>query len=291
MKNTNQSRKYTKEWYDSFGVEDTRYYGVFIRHKKENDFILVDPKRCQRIFHIQDDVKENMKAVMAKRVGPLFRPAKKLYSDYNINVMKSDLARIRKEWEKTNKPMINLILSQVCGKDYLPYDDDLAQSGILEPDEAVYNAHMKTIFSHEFAKLERKHLYYSLYAQFFHQMVSQIEALCIKILTQNGFELESFGRNDLYAFKGNKQEKVKNLEGFTEYDKMYAIWSFIKHNSLSTFVKLKKDFPDVLTEDDYIQGELACFHVNFTDELILSILAGVEQFLKEYCRWCLTKMK
>jgi hypothetical protein len=82
-------------------------------------------------------------------------------------------------------------------------------------------------------------------------MVSQIEALTLKVLTLNGYEGDKFNRNILYAFKGNKQESVRALDGFREYDKMYAILNFLKHNSLSTFNVLKENFNDVLKEDDY----------------------------------------
>jgi len=284
MNNTDHSRKFTNQWYESLNLDDTRYYGVFLKGTKESRFILIDPVRWLKVFNADNEVKENMKAVMAKRNGPLFQPKRKAVFDYNINVMLSKLDEIRREWDKTNKPIINRVLSEICGKFFTPYDDDLAQIGILNADEAVTNARMKTFFSHEFAELRKKELYYSLYAQYFHQMVSQIEALCIRVLTQNGFELDTFCRNDLYVFKGNKQELVRDLDGFKDFDKMYAIWNFLKHNSLSTFNVLKTGFPDVLLEGDYTQGELACFHVNFTDELISSIFDGADRFFKGYCR-------
>lgn len=65
---------------------------------------------------------------------------------------------------------------------------------------------------------------------------------------------------------------------------MYVIWNFVKHNSLSTFEALRTEYAEVLKEGDYAQGELACFHVNFSNDLISTILNGVEIFLKRYCR-------
>lgn len=192
MNNTNYSRKYTNQWYNSFDFGDTCYYGVFLKGKEDNRFILVDPIRWQKNFHVDDLIKENMEAVMSNRKGPLFQPKKKSIFDYNINVIVSRLNEIRREWENTNKPIIDSILSEICGTVFAPYDDDLAQSGILDPIEAAANANMKTWLSHDFAKQRKEELYQSLYAQFFHQMVSQIEALCIMILTKNGFELKTF---------------------------------------------------------------------------------------------------
>jgi hypothetical protein len=79
------------------------------------------------------------------------------------------------------------------------------------------------MLSHGIAEIRKNELYCSLYAQYFHQMVSQIEVLTLKVLTLNGYEGDKFNRNILYAFKGNKQESVRALDGFREYDKMYAI--------------------------------------------------------------------
>lgn len=279
MKRNSNSRKYNTQLYESFDDTDTRYYGVFLRGRGEDRRVLVDQKRYNKLFNIPEKVME----VMDRHDGPLFHPAKKRIMDYNINFLKFELSRIKQEWTVSNKQMITRVISETQGKKFMPFDDELAQSGILNSEEAVDNARMKTWISESFAEIEKKRLYYSLYAQFFHQMVSQIEALQIKILTKNGYEGDKFNRNVLYAFKGNTQESVKCLAGFIEYDKMYAIWNFIKHNSLSTFYYLKENFQDILINSDYSQGELACFYIDFKDSMIDSILRDVTTFLKNYC--------
>jgi hypothetical protein len=225
-----------------------------------------------------------MKSVMDKRKGPLFQPAKKHILDYNVNYMSQKLAVIRRQWDRTNKPMIDRVLFEICGKLYTPTDDDLLMCGILDYTEAVTNATMRTWRSQAAAEAERYNVYYSLYAQFFHQMTSQVEALFLDVLTRNGYEGEKFSRNVLYASKGPNEESVRELEGFAQLDEMYSIWNFIKHNSLSTFNTLKEHFPKALREGNYTQGELACFHVKFDDSLIDSILTGLDRFVKEYCR-------
>ncbi|GHU97511.1 hypothetical protein FACS189483_03690 [Spirochaetia bacterium] len=68
------------------------------------------------------------------------------------------------------------------------------------------------------------------------------------------------------------------------YVQMYAIWNFLKHNSLSTYQVIKDNYSDILNEGEYKQGELACYYVKLSDDLIDSIPSGVERFLKEYCK-------
>jgi hypothetical protein len=280
MKKNNNSRGFNPVRYESFDLSDTRYYGVFIKGHGEDRNVLIDPRRYEKICGLS----EEMKSVISSRsYGSRFKPAKKNILDYNINFMRRELAKIREHWENTNKPMINHVISEISGKVFVPIDDDLAMSGILEPDEAAIHANMKTMLSHMRAKEKRATLYYSLYAQFFHQMVSQIEALFIKTLTRNGYEGDRFDRNVFYAFKGAKEEKIKELDGFAEYDKMYAIWNFIKHNSLSTYACLKDKYPDALIEGEYPQGEPACFYVEFDNCFIDTVLSGVDRFIKGYC--------
>ena len=72
---------------------------------------------------------------MDKRNGPLFRPAKKKILDYNINFVKLELGKIKQEWNLTNKPMIGRVLSEIQGEEYMPFDDELAQNGVLDTRE------------------------------------------------------------------------------------------------------------------------------------------------------------
>ena len=137
------------------------------------------------------------------------------------------------------------------------------------------------------AKQKRENLYLSLNAQFFHQMVSKIEAQTIKVLWKNGFSGHRFSRNDLYQFKGMTFEKIKELNGVKDYDKMYLIWHFIKHNSMSTYNAVKENYPEVLAKlkdgAKYEAGDMAYEYIEFNSELITNILKGVIEFFKNYC--------
>jgi len=278
MENNNCSHKYSKSWYEAFDLEDTRYYGVFLSGRERT--VSVEPKRYKKTFGMPDE----MKNVMEKRKGPLFHPAKKKVLDYNVNFALHEFFNVKRDWNKIQKPLISRFLSEVKGTNHRIIDDDLFQSGIVDFNEAAQNAQMRTLLSHEFAAIERNNLHVTLYSQFFHQLASQIDAILLQILTRNGYEDDIFNRSALYAFKGKNLENIKTLDGFAEYDKMYLIWNFIKHNSRSTFNALNSKFPELLKENDYTQGHFAWFLIEWTDELLDTILDGIERFFKEYCR-------
>jgi hypothetical protein len=289
MENSKTPRKYSAEWYNTFLFDqDTRYYGVFMKGEDETRHILIDPIRYQKKFNISDDkLKKNMKDVMSKRRhGPLFRPTKKGYLDYNINIVTAELMKIRMHWERDLKPLINRILSEICGKQFVSGDGgdyELLHSGIIDHEEAMERAMMKTQLSKHLAESKKNELYASLYSQYFHQLASQIEGVILKILTRNGYADETFSRKQFYKFRPDLEEEVHGLKGHTEFDKLYTIWCFLKHNSLPMYKALKEKFTEVLKKETYEQGEMAWRFVELSDDLIESILTGIERFLIEYC--------
>jgi hypothetical protein len=284
MKRNNKSRFLNAGWYEQYTEEDTRYYGVFIFGGKEDRHIQIDPKRYEKkIGTLPPKIKE----VIAKQKGPYFHPAKRKHLDYNVNFIKDRLRQVKSKWDHDNKPMIESVLSKIQGVTFNKslVNDDLFMGGIVTAEEAYINADMNTRLSHDFAEIKKKELRESLYAEFFHQMVAQIEACTLAVMTRNGYTGDNFDRNDFYSRQGNdREESIKTVAGFREYDKMYSIWHFIKHNSLSTYEMLKEKFPETLKKSEFKHGELACHYVDITDELINTILDGVLLFFIGYCR-------
>lgn len=264
-------------------AEDTRYYGVFLTNCKDNE-IKIDIKRFEKILGLPKNVSSGIK----ERTGHYFVPAKKDYYDYNCNIFFEVIAKIKKDWKEEYKPLIDKAIKDIPDAEYR-FED---MCGILEPDEAVTNSMILQAKAQAKVQARRNRLYLSLYAQFFHQMVSQIEAITVSVLTNNGYEGDRFDRNVLYAFKGANQSKIKELNGFMEYDTLYAIWHFIKHNSKSTYDTLLEIAPEILVKDatnnekllNYTQGNLAIYYINFTNDLIEKLLNGVQTFFIEYCK-------
>lgn len=263
--------------------EDTRYYGVFLTERK-GDKLKIDIKRFEKKFGLPQSAKK----VLKERTGHYFIPAKINFFDYNCNVFFNAIEKIKKDWQNEYQPLIDETIKDIPNAEY-QYED---MCGILEPDEAMTNSMFLQYKAQAQVEAKRNRLYLSLYAQFFHQMVSQIEALTLSVLTKNGYEGDRFDRNVLYAFKGANQSKIKELQGFVEYDTLYAIWHFIKHNSKSTYDAVLNICPEILIKDSskdknllkYKQGDLAIYYIKFTNELIKKLLNGVQKFFVEYCK-------
>lgn len=258
---------------------DTRFYGVFIFGKARR--IKIDPIRYDKRIGLGEQQKE----IMAKRKTHYFYPTKRNYSDYNCNIFRSEIAEIKSKWKNEHKPIVDAAIAKIKSKKYSPGDDYKLMCGISGPAAANARAQWATIMSEREAEHKRFGLKTSMYAQFFHLMVSRIEAITVYVLTQNGYEKDRFDRNALYTFKGNTQESISKLAGFKDYDKMYCIWNFIKHNSLSTYSTLYSNYPEVLkNKAQYAQGDLAIYFVDLNEQLILSLWDGIALFFDEYCK-------
>jgi hypothetical protein len=286
MKRESNSRMPNLENYDELSMDDTRYYGVYKKGRGEDAYVLVDPKRYQKQF--PSSITPQMAQAMKNQKYSRFCPAKKRRDGYHVNFMIDELYRIRCEWKNTYKPMKDIILSKIVGINYNenPWDDELAMCGILDSDEVSINAAMKTIISAGLAQEKRLHVNCSLYSQYFQQIASQVEALFIRTLVRSrkDYTGEKFNRNDIYLFDGKEQEaRIRLLPGHKEFDKLYSIWAFLKHNNLSSYEKVHDKFPEVLTNDEYKSGKLALYFINFDDALIESIFDGLKTFFKEYC--------
>ena len=265
--------------------DDTRYYGVFISKTGDKKRIKIDVKRYGQKIGLSEKQLDIMKA----RRTHYYFPSKKQREDYNCNLIIPLIEDILNEWEKDYMPLIEKEIKAIQAKEYTPGDDDLFTSGIINHEEACANAFIKNMRAEAKVQETRIKLYMSLYAQFFHQMVARIEAQTIKMLSNNGFSGDRFSRNNLYQFKGMTYERIKDLDGFKDYDKMYLIWHFIKHNSLSTYNDVNENYPEVLAKlkagAKYEAGDMAYCYISFSNELITNILKGVSEFFKNYCKF------
>src|SRR5690606_22869513 len=138
--------------------------------------------------------------------------------------------------------------------------------------------------SFESAEQKRFKLRQELYAQYFHLFASQVEALCLDLLSRNGYTGEDYSRSIFYGFNKDKNIEVTDLSRHDSFARLYLIWNFLKHNSQSAFKKLRAEFSDVLPASEFKNGDLACYFVNFTDDLVPELVVGIEVFLVAYCR-------
>lgn len=281
-KSRNLNQQLYKELDNNFNFEDTRYWGVFVINNKSKK-IKIDPKRFQKMMRHKFDI--NQLKIINARNTHYFVPKKVYFDDYNCNIFDSEISEISKYWFEHYKGLIKRELELIeHPKSLSVCDYDNFQCGISSAGSAQMWAQWHNFLRVRNYKNECATTVYCLYAQFFHFMMARIEAVTIKVLTLNKLVKDRFDRNILYGTCVGKEKTVEEMQYFKCYDKMYCIWNFIKHNSLSTFKTLNERYPELITKSEkYEQGELAIYHIKFSDKLIEDLLKGIRNFYKEYC--------
>jgi len=283
----------TEKYYNV--VKDTRYWGVFYKKQKDSQekMVLIDPKRFFKMTDVK--ITENQLKVINARYTHYFHPKRK-ENDYNCNLIVGDIKTILRDWIELQYPLIQREVSRIkkpelVEKPLMPgdyYNFQCGVSGIgaaqawsnfMNYQNANINQHKIAQYEWECANLER-----ALFAQFFQGIASKMEAAIVKLLKENNLLTDRFDRNILYATALGKDKKVEELKDFKWLDKIYCLWHFLKHNTLSTYNTLKERYPELLNVDKhYEQGELAMYFVKFSNEMVIEILNGCIEFFKEYC--------
>lgn len=269
---------------ESNSIEDTRYWGLFRFGERIIDSfgkVKIDPKRFRKTTCC--DFTDSQLKIINSRKTHYFYPQKFDYMDYNCNIYVSAIHAIKEDWLRIFKGLIERELNRIeKPRQVVPADDYNFQCGITDIDESSAWAFWTNLLNNNRYKEEVDKIVNSLYAQFFHQMASRIEAVTVYVLAKNGKDVKHFDRNALYDFAGPKGT-ARDFENYKYHDKLYRIWHFIKHNSLSTYLNLKEKYPDVLIDTEFKQGHLASAYVKFSEDLIEELLDGCVEFFKEYC--------
>ena len=289
MKRERSKQILKKEDYEKFQYYDTRFFGLFYK-KEKNGFdskikdVKIDMKRFRST--IQADFSEKQLKIINSRQTHYFHPKKNEYDDYMCNIFGDKFDQLSGYWENHYKDIIRYAKKRVKKPlEETPGSNGLLAMGVVDYDEAVsmsgYNNALNAYRYHQ----ECAEVVASLYAQFVHQMASQIEAVTVYVLSQKNVDVEHFKRSVLYGTGVGKEKEVKDLPSFSYYDKLYCLWNFIKHNSKSTYEKIKENHSDLLFEGiEYKQGQPAYGIIEFSDELILDLLKGCRSFFEEYCQ-------
>ncbi|MDE6275415.1 MAG: hypothetical protein K2M75_02625 [Clostridia bacterium] len=283
MKKDSKTRNKDIELYEyldyEYSVDDYRYWGLFFNKKGR---LMVDPKRFQKM--IGRNFSQDILKVINNRNTHYFYPKTLNYVKCNIGYFYDTIYEINDEWKKIYLPLIEREVERIKKEEPLTIADDYNfMCGISSSIAAQARANFINAMRNADYNRNREYLLKSLYAQFFHQMMSKTEAVSVRVLTKNKAMKDRFDRTVLYATAYNCNKSIEQLENYADYDKAYCIWNFIKHNSQSTYLTLKSRYQEVLIDTQYSQGEMAFLYIKFDNDLIQNLIDGLRKFFEEYC--------
>ena len=167
-KNKTNRKDYTKL---KFNYESREYYGLFIKNHR----VKIDTKRYKKFFALPNKKIERRNTVY-------YMPSKIHKYDYLSNIFKDKILNLKMLWLDEFSKAINIIKTPKQVEDEVRLNS--LMDGILDYDEANITA--------LFASFKREQPYRfvikSIYAQFFQQMMSEIDALSLRVMVSQGYK-------------------------------------------------------------------------------------------------------
>lgn len=270
-KNTKVVRKDYSKLDDK--IDSREYYGLFLKSNR----VALDTKRYKKFFGLPDKKIEQRKTVY-------YKPTKEHRYDYMCNNFRDVLYDLKQLWINEFSRAIQII------KTPKQVEDDVRISslmdGVLDYDEACTTS--------LFAGLKRENSYRfvikSIYAQFFQQMMSQIDALSLRVVVSQGYKNDDFSKKLFDTFIQGKQTGVEKVdffgyENYAIYDRAYLVWNFLKHNSTRSYDELKRKYPEMIYDpnNDYQNGDLSISVLKIDEKYIIDCLDNMHKFFDEVC--------
>lgn len=262
-------KDYTKleNEYDNRG-----HYGLFIKSGR----VKLDTKRYKKFFKLPDNKIEHRKSVY-------YTPSRIRKYDYLSNIFSDKLLQLKRLWINEFSKAIDII------KTPKQVEDDVRISnlmdGVLDYDEAGMTG--------LFAGIKRQNQYRfvikSIYAQFFQQMMAEINALSLRVMVSQGYKSEDFSKKAFDIFIQGKQKsnqiQFPDFDNYYIFDRAYLVWNFLKHNSLRSYDELKRKYPEMIYDpnNNYKNGDLALTVLKIDERYILDCLDNLHKFFDEVC--------
>ena len=248
------------------------YYGLFMKSGR----VKLDTKRYKKFFKIPDNKIEHRKSVY-------YTPSRIHRHDYLSNIFSDKLLQLKKLWINEFSKAIDII------KTPKQVEDDVRMSnlmdGVLDYDEAGMTG--------LFAGIKRQNQYRfvikSIYAQFFQQMMAEINALSLRVMVSQGYKSEDFSKKAFDIFIQGKQKsnqiQFPDFDNYYIFDRAYLVWNFLKHNSLRSYDELKRKYPEMIYDpnNNYKNGDLTLTVLKIDERYILDCLDNLHKFFDEVC--------
>ncbi|MGD9679218.1 MAG: hypothetical protein AB7V16_12830 [Vulcanibacillus sp.] len=267
--------------YNKYSDEQPEYYGLL----KKNGRVRVDVRRMAKTFFLDEEI---FNEVNKPRKTVYFVPYKIHFYDYMINIFKRYIESMQNMWKNEILPIIEMIKTpgQVGEEARTGY---FMQTGIMDMDECSILGWMANLARGN----QYEYVIKSLISQFVHQYMSGLESVTIEVLTLNGYKEETFKRSEFNSFVQGYQAKtivkdkilkLEDLNSYRNYDKMYKVWNFLKHNSLDLYKKMVNNYPEMLLKNQkFSHGKQALSVLKIDFDYIESIFTDSLNFFEELC--------
>lgn len=265
-----RNSKVIRKNYDKFNESQKEYYGIFVKNGRTR----IDTKRYKKKMGFIREKMNNRNTVY-------YLPSKIERYDYEYNIIIDELENIKKLWETEFSKAISVIKTPKEVEENIRLNG--ITDGVLEPGEASSVAKTKSLM------YEGKYQFVirSIYVQFFHQLMSQINSLCLRICIKKGYNKENFNRLDFAKIiKKLSGNDLENNKYYSSFEKSYLVWNFLKHNSKKSYEQLNNKYNEMICDkkNKFENGDLALKYLNIDEKYIMDCINDMKLFFEQVCR-------
>ena len=293
MKSTHKVERFDYSKYesnpswDSDSLKEYEFWGL---HPKAGR-IHIDTKRyakaCEMIG-IKDFMPEGM---FANRSTPYFIPAKQHKYDYVINIFNDLINDFQRDWESEYKPIFKMIKTPKEEYENSRLSQLAYTSNVDDLEDIEFNSLMASIRREN----KYRHVVQSLYCQFINKLAIETDRIMLIAMCKLGYKGTDYNFNSFVKFsdglaRNRKGIKINQLEKYNAYNMLHKINNFLKHNTISSYLDLKKYYPDNVASKEngtanieYENGMFAGDWIIIKDGYIDDLLKKLRKFFKSYC--------
>lgn len=274
--------------WDSDLLEQYEFWGFHPKHGR----LHIDTKRYAKackLVGIEDFLPEGL---FEQRQTVYYEPTKVHEFDYKVNIFRTLLKELKDDWNYEFKPLLSKVITPkevqessrmnaICHTSYM---DDL--------DEIDVEAALDGI--RRMPKYEK--VIQSLYCQFIQKVCTEVDRFTLIFMKEAGSNCNDFSIDRFFSFSDGllaKKDafKIESLSKYNAYNMLHKINNFLKHNSLASYNKLKKFYPNNVAsvengrakspyENGMFAGDWIVVKENYIDDLLDKLV----MFFEDYCR-------
>lgn len=280
--------KYESEpsW-DSPALHEYEFWGLY----NLDDRIHIDIQRyksaCESVG-IEEFFPEGL---LGRDKSTLFVPDKKHRDDYIVNIFDDLLDEFERDWNSEYKPIFEMIKTPKEAYDNVRLGELAYTSDPDDLDEIEIDA--------MFSSLRRRDKYrqviQSLYCQFISKLATEIDRITLIAMCKLGYKGNDYDFNSFAKFTDGlagdrKGLKISGLDKYNAYNMLHKINNFLKHNTISSYMDLKKYYPDNVASIDkgtasirYENGMFAGDWIIVKERYIDDLIGKLRKFFRGYC--------
>ncbi len=253
-------------------VDQYDYYGLILKDNR----VKIDTKRYKKFFTIPNSKIEIRHSVY-------YLPSHIHRNEYKCNMFRDLMSYFKSLWYKEFKEYIDSI------KTPKQIEDKIRTSLVVDGTSDFEDASEKAFIAAAKRSGKYKTIVKMLYAQFYHQFMSAVDAQCLTLITSCGYKLNDYSKKQFDSYiqglQGDKALPFKKYNNYKFFNKPFLVWNFLKHNSIRSYDDLKREYPEMIWDPDnkYKNGDSALTVLKLDEKYLIETLDTMYLFFDELC--------